>query len=57
MTGDLDMKYLQEVSAKYRAELTPLLRYLHWLEQNAGKDMSTHYDGGEMASNYELPYI
>lgn len=50
MTGELDKKYLQELSAKYRAELTPLLRYLHWFEQNTGKDMSTLYDGGEMAS-------
>lgn len=51
MNGELDKKYLQEISAKYRAELTPLLRYLHWMEQNAGKDMSTRYEGGDMAAH------
>lgn len=50
MTGELDKKYLQELSAKYKVELTPLLRYLFWLEQHAGIDNSTQYDGGESAS-------
>ena len=50
MTGELDQKYLQELSRKYKEELTPLLRYLYWLEQNAGNDNSTQYDGGENAS-------
>ncbi len=50
MTGELDKKYLQELSAKYKEELTPLLRYLFWLEQHAGNDNSTQYDGGENAS-------
>ena len=43
-------KYLQELSTKYKEELTPLLRYLHWLEQTAGNDNSTQYDGGDNAS-------
>lgn len=49
MTGETDKKYLQEMSKKYKQELTPLLGYFHWLEQNAGIDSSTQYDGGESA--------
>lgn len=47
MTGESDKKYLQEMSVKYKAELTPLLRYLSWLEQNAGDDKTQLYDSGE----------
>ncbi len=50
MTGETDKKYLQELSVKYKEELTPLLRYLHWLEQTAGNDNSTRYDGGDNAA-------
>lgn len=50
MNGEVDKQYLRELSEKYKAELTPLFRYLHWLEQNAGVDNSTSYDGGEQAS-------
>lgn len=49
MTGEMDKKYLQELSSKYKEELTPLLRYMYWLEQNAGNDNSTQYDGGDNA--------
>lgn len=47
MTGEMDKKYLRELSAKYKEELTPLLRYLRWFEEHAGIDNSTNYDGGE----------
>lgn len=49
MTGEMDKKYLQDLAAKYKEELTPLLRYLFWLEQTAGIDNSTRYDGGDEA--------
>lgn len=49
MNGEQDKKYLRELSAKYKEELTPLLRYLRWLEDHAGMDNSTNYDGGEQA--------
>lgn len=47
MTGEMDKVYMRELAAKYKQELTPLLRYLSWLETNAGKNMTTSYDGGE----------
>lgn len=49
MTGEMDRMYLQELAQKYKIELTPLLRYHNWLEQNAGVDNTTQYKGGENA--------
>ncbi|MBR3825644.1 MAG: hypothetical protein IKJ39_10680 [Lachnospiraceae bacterium] len=49
MNGEQDVRYLKELSAKYKEELTPLLRYLRWFEEHAGIDNSTNYDGGDHA--------
>lgn len=47
MTSEMDKAYMRELAAKYKQELTPLLRYLNWLEQNAGKNLTTNYKGNE----------
>ena len=50
MAVEMDKAYMRELAGKYKQELTPLLRYLSWLEQNAGKNLTKSYDGGEDAS-------
>lgn len=47
MMGEMDKDYMHQLAEKYKQELKPLLRYLSWLEQNAGKNLSTTYDGRE----------
>ncbi len=51
MNGEMDKAYMRELAAKYKQELTPLLRYLGWLEKNAGNNMSTTYNGLENGNN------
>lgn len=51
MNGEMDKAYMRELATKYKQELTPLLRYLSWLEQNAGNKMSTTYNGLENGNN------
>ncbi len=51
MNGEMDKAYMRELAAKYKQELTPLLRYLSWLEQHAGNNMSTNYNGLENGNN------
>lgn len=45
----MDYDYMRELAQNYKKELTPLLRYLGWLEEHADKSVSRQYDGGEQA--------
>ncbi len=47
MAVEMDKAYMRELAGKYKVELSPLLRYMHWLEQNAGKNLTTSYNAGE----------
>ncbi len=47
MGVEMDKAYMRELAGKYKLELSPLLRYMHWLEQNAGKNLTTSYNAGE----------
>lgn len=40
-----DLEYRQKLLRDYRQAVTPLLRYLPWLENNAGQPGSTSYRG------------
>jgi len=45
---DKGMEYRQKTIAEYKEAVMPLLKYLPWLEQNAGKAVSSTYRGQEM---------
>ena len=45
------MEYRQEVIDGYKREVLPLLRYLPWFEQNAGKSVSTIYGGQDIGKH------
>ncbi len=45
--NEKDKDYMRREAAKYKQELMPLLRYMHWLTQNAGKNLTTQYEGDE----------
>ena len=47
MAVEMDKAYMRELAGKYKLELSPLLRYMHWLEQNAGKNLTTSYKASE----------
>ena len=40
-----DLEYRQRIIAEYKEAVMPLLRYLPWLEQHAGKSVSATYQG------------
>ena len=44
-------EYRQQLIEEYKQVIMPLLRYLPWLEQNAGKSVSTVYGGQDIATN------
>ena len=43
-----EIEYRQRQLEEYKAALAPLLRYLPWLEQSAGKSASRNYSGAEV---------
>lgn len=43
-----DLEYRQQLVKKYEETVKPLLRYLPWLEQNAGKTASSTYKGQDI---------
>lgn len=43
-----DMDYRQKIITEYKESVWPLLKYLPWLEQNAGKTASSTYKGQEI---------
>ena len=46
-----DTEYRQQLMEEYKQTILPLLRYLPWLEQNAGKSVSTVYGGQDIAAH------
>lgn len=46
-----ESEYRQQLIDGYRQTILPLLRYLPWLEQNAGRSVSTVYGGQDIAVN------
>ena len=44
-------EYRQQLIEEYKQTILPLLRYLPWFEQNAGKSVSTVYSGQDIAAN------
>jgi hypothetical protein len=45
------MEYRQQLVEDYKQVLLPLLRYLPWLEKNAGKAASSNYTGSEVTEH------
>lgn len=41
----MDQEYMRDMAKQYKEELTPLLRYLPWLEEHAGMKTGSEYDG------------
>lgn len=51
-----DLEYRQKLIAEYKQQIEPLLRYLPWLEQHAGEQVSSIYRAEEMReSNFSIP--
>lgn len=48
---DEGMDYRQKQIEEYKREIMPLLKYLPWLEENAGKQASTLYQGDGSGEN------
>ena len=46
-----DIEYRQNLVQRYRREIEPLLRYLPWLKQNAGRTASSNYQRQNIGSN------
>ena len=40
--------YRQELISKYRQSLGQIFRYLPWLKEKSGNDMTKHYQGADM---------
>lgn len=47
----MKQKYMRELSGQYKAALTPLLRYLPWFEDHAGKQTGSSYNGSMDGNN------
>lgn len=43
-----NMEYRQQLIQEYKQVILPLLRYLPWMEQHAGKAGSTYYQNNEL---------
>lgn len=46
-----ESEYRQQLIDGYKQTILPLLRYLPWFEQNAGKSVSTVYGGQDIAAH------
>lgn len=45
------LEYREQLIQTYKQTITPLLRYLSWLEQHTGKAVSTIYKGQDIEQN------
>lgn len=50
-----NLEYRQQLVQEYKQSVMPLLKYLPWLEQSAGKTMSTTYGGKDMEHSISFP--
>lgn len=46
-----EIEYMQQVMKENKRILMPLLRYLPWLQQSAGREVSTTYSGEGLAAH------
>ncbi len=51
MNMKLDKEHIAQWVEKGKQDVAPLLKYLDWLKENNGKDVSTVYDGRENGNN------
>lgn len=51
MEMKVDKEHIAQLVEKGRMDLAPLLKYLDWLKENVGKDVTTIYDGTQNGSN------
>lgn len=52
---DKGMEFRHQMVQEYKESIMPLLRYLPWLEQNAGRTVSSIYGGQDIASSVSFP--
>lgn len=50
-----NMEYRQQLIQEYKQVVLPLLRYLPWMEQHAGKVASTSYQNNEL-KEHSVPF-
>ncbi|MBO5336099.1 MAG: hypothetical protein J6A94_03090 [Lachnospiraceae bacterium] len=50
-----NIEFRQQLVQEYKQNVMPLLRYLPWLEQTMGKNMSTLYSGQDMTHSLSFP--
>lgn len=53
---ELDSGYIKETIAEYRSQITPLIKYLPWLEQATEKSASTMYKGSDASESGMLTF-
>lgn len=51
MEMKMDKEYIAQLVEKGKKDLAPLLKYVDWLKENEGKDVTTIYDGTQNGSN------
>ena len=50
-----DIEYRRQVVEKYKPDVEKLIRYLPWLEDKAGKDVSTSFEGSGI-KEHSIPF-
>ena len=50
-----NIEFKQQLIQEYKENVMPLLRYLPWLEKNAGKNMSSFYNDDNMVNSISIP--
>lgn len=50
-----NIEFRQQLVQEYKESVMPLLRYLPWLEQSTGKNMSSIYGGQNMEHSITFP--
>ncbi len=46
-----NMEYRQQMIVRYKAAVEPLLKYLPWMERNAGRTVSRNYQGSGLSKS------
>lgn len=46
-----DMEYRQQLAKEYKQQVLPLLKYIPWLESNAGQRSRSYYQGPEFTEH------
>lgn len=48
---DSDLDYRRKLVERYKKDVEPLFRYMSWLEEKRGKQVSSSYDGNELSAH------